>query len=78
MMSCEEFTSHISDFLDGRLPSGKKMGMWLHRLLCVRCRNYLRQTRELVTFIGAHGRAPKIPLDDKVRSELVERFRQDP
>lgn len=76
MMSCEEFTSLVTDYLDGRVPHGKKIGMWMHRMMCVRCRNYLRQIRELVTFIETHDEAPVIPVDDAIRSELLDRFRK--
>ena len=76
MMSCEEFTSLVTDFLDGRVPHGKKLGMLIHRLMCVRCRNYLRQIRELVVFVGTHDEPPSIDLGDEARSELLRRFRE--
>lgn len=74
MMSCEEFTSRMTEFLDSKLPFGKKMGMWMHKLMCVRCRNCLRQIEELVDFIGERGSAAQRPLDEETKDELLSNF----
>ena len=75
MMSCEEFTASVTDFLDGRVPFGKQMGMWMHRLMCVRCRNYLRQMQEVLDFIATHDEAPQEGIDEDTRRDLVDKFR---
>lgn len=75
MMTCDEFTSLITDYLDGRVPHGDRIGMWIHKLMCVRCRNYYRQFEELIAFMRAHGKAPEQPLPEPQRNELIERFK---
>ena len=76
MMSCDEFTSLVTEYLDGRVPHGKKIGMWMHRLMCVRCRNYLRQMQEILDFVGTYDEAPEAPLDQGTRRELLDRFKE--
>jgi hypothetical protein len=76
MMNCREFTDRVTDYLDGRIPYGARIGMWLHAALCVHCRNYLSQMRHTVEWLGEvgehehhHGGA-----SSDVREELLERF----
>lgn len=74
MMDCDEFTSLVTDYLDGRVPQGKRMGMWMHRMMCVRCRGYFRQIKEVVSFVTTYDEAPARPLDERDRQKLIDKF----
>lgn len=74
MITCEEFTDQISDYLDGRVPFGDRIGLCMHRLMCVRCRNLYRQLREIVDFTQAHGDPPAITPTKRQKEDLLSRY----
>ena len=79
MITCEEFTDHVSDYLDGRVPFGDRIGICMHRLMCVRCRNFYRQLKEIVEFVEEHGAPqehtrPSPGMRDDLLSQYRERF----
>ncbi len=76
MISCEEFTDNVSDYLDDRVPFGERIGLCMHRLMCVRCRNYYRQLKELVEFVEEHADPPDVAPSPDCRQELLEEFRE--
>ena len=76
MISCEELTDRVTDYLDGRLPMGQKMGTWLHLALCHHCRRYIRQMKQTIDLVS------ELPKDldggggEHTKEELLARFRQ--
>lgn len=76
MVTCEEFTDRVSDYLDDRVPFGERIGLCMHRLLCVRCRNYYRQLQEIVEFVEEYGDPPESTPPPKLRRELLDRYRE--
>lgn len=76
MITCEEFTDRVSDYLDERLPFGERIGMSLHRLLCVRCRNFYRQLTEIVEFVEEHATPSRQKPPEKMRDQLLDQFRE--
>lgn len=77
MVTCEEFTDQVSDYLDNRVPFGERIGLCMHRLLCVRCRNYYRQLKEIVEFVEEYGDPPESAPPPEMRRELLERYREN-
>lgn len=75
MITCEEFTDNVSDYLDDRVPFGDRIGLCMHRLLCVRCRNYYRQLKEVVEFVEEYADPPEVRPDEQQREALMDRFR---
>lgn len=77
MISCEEFTDRVSDYLDNRVPFGDRIGICMHRLMCVRCRNFYRQLKEIVEFVEVHGDPPDhtSPPPD-MRDDLLSQYRE--
>lgn len=75
-MSCEEFADSVSDYLDGRVPYGKQIGMWLHGMMCAPCRRYLDQMREVVEMMGEVGeREQEDGVSGEVKEDLMSQFR---
>ena len=48
MIQCKDLTEEASDYLDGDLPLGKRIGLLFHLLICRCCRNYLQQIRSTI------------------------------
>ena len=77
-MTCEEFAARVTDYLDGSVPFGERIGMWFHKLICHHCRRYLEQMRETVDLMDEldetepPGEAP----GDDLKRDLVEKFRK--
>lgn len=75
MMSCEEFAEHASEYLDGRVPFGRRIGMWFHALICERCSDYLDQLQQVVDMMGEAGdREREQGAPDEVKRDLVDEF----
>jgi predicted anti-sigma-YlaC factor YlaD len=76
MMTCKEVTDRVTDYLDGRVPHGKRIGMWLHLVMCERCRMYLDQIRTVIDLSGQLSSAPTPEVPGDVRESLLEEFRR--
>jgi len=72
MLTCEQVTALITDYLEGRLPFGKRLMFQLHIGMCRHCRRYLRQMRLTIRTVG---KLPTEPPSDEVKRELLERFK---
>ena len=72
MLTCKELTELVTDYLEGRLPMGRRMSFWVHASMCPHCRAYLRQMR---ASIRATGSLPAAPMPPEVRDALLARFR---
>lgn len=48
MLTCRELTYQADDYLAGELPWRRRLALRMHILMCVHCRRYLRQLRQLV------------------------------
>ena len=78
MMTCEEFANKVSDYLDGRVPYGDRIGMWVHALMCEPCRRYLDQMRQVTDALGEVGeqeRADDESAPCEHKEDLMEEFR---
>lgn len=51
MIQCKDLTEEASDYLDGDLPLGKRIGLFFHLLICRCCRNYLQQIRSTINTV---------------------------
>lgn len=72
MLSCQGITELVTEYLERRMPLGKRLSFRMHVGMCRHCRRYLRQMR---TTIAATGELPAEPIPVEVRDELLERFR---
>jgi len=71
MLSCQQITELITDYLEGRMSFANRMRFQMHVGMCKHCRAYLRQMKATV---AAVGRLPDAPIPDEVRDELRKRF----
>ena len=76
MMTCKEFADRVSDYLDGRVPYGERIGIWLHALMCEPCRRYMDQMRQTIDYMHEVGESEHDEgCPDEVKEELMEQFR---
>ena len=45
MLKCRDVAREASDYLDKAQPWPRRLGMWLHLLICYHCRRFLRHLR---------------------------------
>lgn len=71
MLTCREMTELITDYLERKLPFGKRMLFQMHIGMCRHWRAYLRQMRLTFRSLGKLP-PPAMPADVKV--ELLRQF----
>jgi predicted anti-sigma-YlaC factor YlaD len=52
MFECKDVAEEASNYLDGDLPLGKRVGLFLHIVICSCCRAYLQQIRETIKTVS--------------------------
>lgn len=72
MLTCNDLTELVTDYLEGRLPLMRRLELQMHLGMCVHCRAYLRQMKMTVRTLG---KLPETPMPDDVREALLARFR---
>lgn len=79
MITCEEFAQRVTAYLEGTVPMGERMGLWLHKTMCHHCRRYFNQMKLVVDLLGD---VPDIEATDgcdkTAKQELLETFRKRP
>lgn len=51
MYQCKDIAEEVTNYIDGGLPLGKRIGLFYHLLICSCCRNYLQQIRSTISVI---------------------------
>jgi len=72
MLSCQEVTKLVTDYVERRLTFLDRIRFQLHLGMCGHCRQYLRQMRIAAAMMG---RAPPEPVPEATMQELLARFR---
>ena len=71
MLSCQEITEIITDYLEGRMSFADRMRFQMHVGMCKHCRAYLRQMKATISSLG---QLPDEPMPTDVRDEMRKRF----
>ncbi len=72
MMTCQQLTELITDYLEGRLSFWQRLQFHMHLGMCRHCRAYLRQMRATIHTLG---QLPAEPIPADVKTELLARLR---
>jgi len=75
MPSCKDITEHSSDYLDRNLPWWKRMGYWLHLVMCVHCRRYVDQLKLTIDAIGKSPDATTPDISPEEIQTIVEKMK---
>lgn len=73
MLTCQQITELVTDYVEGRMGFGDRLRFQLHLGMCKHCRAYLRQMRATVAALGELP-AADAAMPDEVRDELSRRF----
>ncbi len=76
MITCEQMTNRITEYLEGTVPRGERIGMWLHLLICHHCRRYLRQMKRAIAMMGELADTPGAAVDETTKQDLLAQFRE--
>lgn len=71
-MTCRELVELVTDYLEGRLPTGERERFEDHVDLCDGCQAYMEQMRAT---LAALGRIPEETISAEAREELLHAFR---
>ena len=72
MLTCQELTELVTDYLEGRLSLWDRMRFLLHIGMCKHCRAFLRDRKLTIQTVG---KMPPDPIPPDVRDELLDKFR---
>ncbi len=71
-LTCKEVADLVTDYLEGRLTFMERVRFQMHLGLCLDCRAYLRQMKQMIRTLG---KLPAEPIPPEVEEELLRRFR---
>ncbi len=76
MMSCEQMTEMIGDYLDGKVPFGKRFGLLMHVAICKHCRRYFQQIQQVIDLSREAGaQDPPMAAPEPMKQDLLAAFR---
>ena len=75
MLTCEQMTALVTEYVEGRLPFAEWAKFQLHIMMCKQCREYVAQMKLTARTLG---RMPEGPVPEEVMQELLARFRSRP
>jgi anti-sigma factor RsiW len=71
-LTCKELVEVITDYLEGRMPPGRRLLFEEHVAFCAWCQTYVDQMRETIL---ATGTLREEDLSPETRDALVDAFR---
>jgi hypothetical protein len=74
--NCRDASRAQSEALDHPLPTAKRLGLWLHLLICKWCRRYGNQIRVLHHAAHEHCEALTEATPNKLSSDARERIKR--
>ncbi len=74
--TCREAVRAQSDQLDRPLPPAKRVGLWLHLMICIWCRRYGKQIHSLHEQTKAHADTLTNAAPQKLSAEARERIKR--
>jgi predicted anti-sigma-YlaC factor YlaD len=72
MLTCQEVTRLITDYLEGKLSWKDVLRFQLHLGMCTHCRRYLRDMKVTMRTLGM---LPRGPIAAETMDLLMQRFR---
>ena len=72
MLTCQEVTRLVTDYLEGNLSWRDVIRFQLHLGMCIHCRRYLHDMKVTIRTLGM---LPRGTVPDATMNALMERFR---
>jgi len=73
MLTCQQLTERVTDYLDGRLSVMEGLSFRLHLGMCRRCRAFVQQMKATIQTLGL---LPSQRVPAAVRAEILGRYRK--
>ncbi len=73
MLSCQEITELVTDYVEGAMSTEERLRFETHIGLCRHCRAYLNQMRDTAKMLE---RLTEQPVPEPVMDELREKLRE--
>ncbi len=70
MLTCRQITELVTEYVEGKMPLGRRIRFQMHLGMCRHCRRYLSQMRTTIRALGFLD-PTSIP---EVPDELLQRF----
>ena len=77
MFQCKDVAEEASNYLDGDLPLGKRIGLFMHLIVCSCCRNYLQQIRTTIKTISVMHPHEQDSTDTHALAEKLRQISQN-
>jgi len=71
MFECKDIAEEASNYLDGDLPLGKRIGLFFHLVICSCCRAYLKQIRQTIRAVAAVRPREQNQIDTQALAEQL-------
>ncbi len=71
MFQCKDVAEEASNYLERDLPLRKRLGLFLHLLVCSCCRNYLQQLRQTINTVSTLRPTEESHTDTKALAEKL-------
>ena len=71
MLTCRQAEAFIGDYIDGTLPTGKRLTFEFHLRMCPECRDYLAACRQAMALGKAVFDDANAPVPDDMPEDLV-------
>ena len=73
MMTCQQMTELVTDYLEGKMSFFQRLQFQMHVGMCKPCRRYLAQMKTTVSTLGELPEDFEIPTE--IKQELLASFR---
>lgn len=78
MYQCKDIAEEVTNYIDGGLPLGKRIGLFYHLIICSCCRNYLQQIRSTISVITvSHPKENDSTDTDALAKKLHELYKHE-
>ncbi|EEF78677.1 hypothetical protein LP43_2018 [Methylophaga thiooxydans] len=71
MFECKDVAEEASNYLEGDLPLGKRIGLFFHIVICSCCRAYIQQIRQTIRTVGVVKPREQANVDTQALAEQL-------
>jgi len=72
MLTCQELTELVTDYLEGNLSFADRLQFKMHLGMCPHCRRFVQGQKLLIDLTG---QLPPEPLPEEIQDDLLAAFR---
>jgi hypothetical protein len=77
MYQCKDVAEEVNNYIDGELSLSKRIGLFLHLMVCSCCRNYLQQAKATISIITVARPKDKDDTDIEALAEQLHKLCHD-